>query len=210
MTKTNWHKRFMELAHHIALWSKYPGRKVGAVITDDRHTVVSVGYNGSPRGCNDNDETKYDKKTKYLYAEHAERNAIYNAATPLIGKTIYSTLFPCAACARAIIQCGITRLVSYAPDFNDEAFGVQFKAALKMFQETNILVVYLDPTTKETICCETCKNNEEYWKMGGNKTFCGSNCLDNNMKNWKQRNQLKLLAYYIDRGIGFTNYFDSL
>lgn len=163
-TKTNWHKRFMELAHHIALWSKYPGRKVGAVITDDRHTVVSVGYNGSPRGCDDNDASKYDKKTKYLYAEHAERNAIYNAATPLIGTMIYSTLFPCAACARAIIQCGITRLISYAPDFNDEAFGIQFKAALKMFQETNVLVTYLNPNTKciteqHTRGCANCKSN---------------------------------------------------
>lgn len=183
MNKTNWHKRFMELAHHIALWSKYPGRKVGAVITDDRHTVVSVGYNGSPRGCNDDDASKYDKKTKYLYAEHAERNAIYNASRCLVGTTIYSTLFPCAACARAIIQCGITRLVSYAPDFNDEAFGIQFKAALKMFQETNVLITYLYPATKciteqHTKDCANCCFNEPPYDH-----YTCDNC-DENYNRW--------------------------
>jgi len=168
---TNWHKRFIDLAHYIALWSKYPGRKVGAVITDDRHTVVSVGYNGSPRGCDDNDETKYSKKTKYLYAEHAERNAIYNATTPLIGTTIYSTLFPCAACARAIIQTGIKRLVSYAPDFNDEVFGVQFKAALKMFQETGILVSYYNKDLG--VVDEYCVPKNKIFGCGN----CGNNML---------------------------------
>ena len=143
--KTNWHKRFIKLAHYISQWSKYPGRKVGAVIVDDRHTVISIGYNGSPRGCRDSDNTKFNNpKTKYFYAEHAERNAIYNAANRLVGTTIYSTLFPCAACARAIIQCGITRLITYAPDFSDTAFGEQFKAAIKMFSETGVEVFFLD------------------------------------------------------------------
>lgn len=141
---TDWHQRFMDLAHYISTWSKYPGRHIGSVIADDRHTVISIGYNGSPRGCDDKDLTKYESNVKYFYAEHAERNALYNASRSVIGCTIYSTLFPCADCARAIIQCGITKVVTYTPPMTDSYFGPHFLAAKKMFEETNVEVIYLE------------------------------------------------------------------
>lgn len=140
--KTNWDKRFMDLATYIAQWSKYPGRKVGAVIVDDRHTVVSIGYNGLVRGSNDEDNSKYKKAVKYLWSEHAERNAIYNAARQLIGTTIYSTLFPCADCARAIIQCGIRKIVSPEPNWDDEGFAASFKISYNMMLECGIEVYF--------------------------------------------------------------------
>lgn len=141
---TNWHKRFFDLALYIAEWSKYPGRHVGAVIIDGHHTVVSMGYNGSPRGCDDRDQSKYAIPVKYFFAEHAERNAIYNAQRSLRGCQIYTTLFPCADCARGIIQSGICAVYTKRPDMADKDFGPHFKAALKMFDECGVKVYYLD------------------------------------------------------------------
>jgi dCMP deaminase len=140
----NWHKRFMDLASYVAEWSKYPGRRVGAVIVDDRRTVVSLGYNGCPRGCDDDDPNKYLQDTKYLYAEHAERNAIYNAARPLIGCTLYVMWFPCADCARAIIQSGIKKLVARKPNVNDPDWGKSFVAALRMLEEVNVEIQWYE------------------------------------------------------------------
>jgi len=132
--ETNWDKRFMKLAEYIAEWSKYRGRHVGAVIVDDRHTIVSMGYNGAPRGCDDEDDEIYKPDVKYLYAEHAERNAIYNAARSLIGCTMYIMWFPCADCARAIIQSGIRKIVAKRPDWGDPDWGHHFRAALHMLE----------------------------------------------------------------------------
>lgn len=139
---TDWHKRFMNLAEYIAQWSKYPGRKVGAVIVDDRHTLISVGYNGCPRGCIDNDPYKYTKEVKYLFASHAEVNSITNAGRSVNGYTLYVMWFPCADCARAIIQSGIKCVVARRPNFDDPDWGHHFKAALQMFEETGIEVVW--------------------------------------------------------------------
>ena len=135
-----WDKRFMDLASYIAEWSKYPGRKVGAVIVDDRRTVVSLGYNGCPRGCVDDDPQKYLAETKYLFACHAEQNAIWNSNKSVLGCTIYVMWFPCADCAKAIIQSGITTVVAKKPDFEDPDWGGHFKAALQMFHETQTVI----------------------------------------------------------------------
>jgi dCMP deaminase len=140
--RTDWHKRFMDLAHYVADWSKYPGRHVGAVIVDDRHTVVSLGYNGCARGCNDDDPNKYLPTTKYLHACHAEENAVLNAARSLLGCTLYVMWFPCATCARIIIQAGIKRIVVRRPNFQDPDWGENFKAALQMFKETKMEIVW--------------------------------------------------------------------
>lgn len=177
--KTNWDKRFMDLALHVAQWSKYPGRKVGAVIVDDRRTVVSIGYNGLVRGSNDEDTSKYEKTVKYFWSEHAERNAIYNAARQLIGTTtIYSTLFPCADCARAIIQCGIRKIISPEPNWDDEGFAASFKVSYSMMKECGIEVIFY----KEKRECSTC--------LYSNQLYCpsfpfGSCTKENNYKLWK-------------------------
>lgn len=139
-----WDKRFMDLACHIAGWSSYPGRKVGAVIVDDRRTVVGHGYNGCPRGCVDDDSNKYLPETKYLFACHAEQNAIWNANKPVLGCTIYVMWFPCADCAKAIIQSGITTVVAKIPDFDDPDWGAHFRAALQMFHETQTVIRWYD------------------------------------------------------------------
>ena len=76
----NWDERFLRLALHISEWSKDPTTRVGCVIVGPSNEVRSIGFNGFPRGVNDDDPSRYDRPAKYMWTEHAERNAIYNAA----------------------------------------------------------------------------------------------------------------------------------
>lgn len=132
-----WDNRFLIIAEAISLWSKDRSTKVGAVIVGEHRNILSTGYNGFPRNTYDElfiaepgkvlpeieqlsnieiDKRYNDRPYKYLWAEHAERNAIYNCArhgVSIEGTTIYITPFPpCADCARAIIQSGIKRVVT--------------------------------------------------------------------------------------------------
>lgn len=137
----SWDKKFIKLCQHISGWSKDKNRKVGAVIVDNDNVVLSMGYNGIPRGCDDSVECRYDRPIKYLFTEHAERNAIYHAArhgVSLKGCRLYVTLFPCADCARALIQSGITKIIAPEPDLTHEVWGEHFKAAIQMMEEANI------------------------------------------------------------------------
>lgn len=143
---TNWDLKFNEMAELVATWSKDTNRKVGAVVVDKDRIVLSMGYNGFPRGCDDSIAQRFEKPEKYLFTEHAERNAIYHAArvgVSLKGCTMYATLFPCSDCARGIIQSGIKTLVAPVPDVEHEKWGESFKVALQMFDEANIEVKLL-------------------------------------------------------------------
>lgn len=114
---TDWDRRFLGLAEHIACWSKDPNRKVGAVVVRPNRTISSHGYNGFPRGVKDEPARYADQTVKRLMIVHAEVNAILAASEPLTGHTIYiHALLPCAACAAAIIQSGIARVVCAKPD----------------------------------------------------------------------------------------------
>ena len=111
----SWDEYFMGLAHLSAMRSKDPSTQVGAVIVDQEHKVVGIGYNGLPIGCSD-DEFPWDREggmleTKYAFVVHAELNAILNSTRNLHGCTLYVSLFPCNECAKAIIQSGIREIV---------------------------------------------------------------------------------------------------
>ena len=111
----SWDEYFMGLAHLSAMRSKDPSTQVGAVIVDQEHKVVGIGYNGLPIGCSD-DEVPWDREggmleTKYAFVVHAELNAILNSTRDLHGCTLYVSLFPCNECAKAIIQSGIRKIV---------------------------------------------------------------------------------------------------
>lgn len=137
----NWDKKFMKMASDISEWSKDKNRKVGAVIVDTDNNVLSIGYNGIPRGCNDDIPFRYERPEKYLYFEHAERNAIFAAArngVKLKDSIIYINLFCCADCARAIIQSGIKKVVSPPPDLEHPIWGSHFKAAIEMLEEAKV------------------------------------------------------------------------
>jgi dCMP deaminase len=114
---SKWDVRFLRLALEVSTWSKDRSTQVGAVIVGEDRTPGPYGYNGLPRIIDDEKEERHARPTKYDWTEHAERNAIYNAArmgVALKGSTIYVTHIPCADCARAIIQVGIVRMVADA------------------------------------------------------------------------------------------------
>jgi dCMP deaminase len=112
----SWDEYFMGVALLSARRSKDPNTQVGACIVNEKNKIVGAGYNGLPMGCDDNDfpwEKQGDfLQTKYPYICHAELNAILNnIGMDLHGCKIYTALFPCNECAKAIIQSGITEVV---------------------------------------------------------------------------------------------------
>ena len=114
-----WDRKFLQLALTIAGWSKDPSTQVGCVVVGPDREIRSTGYNGLPRGCNDDAPGVNERPYKYFVYEHAERNSLANAArmgTPMQGCTLYVTSTPskfgcCHDCCRMIIQCGIQRVV---------------------------------------------------------------------------------------------------
>ena len=106
----------MGIAMLSARRSKDPNTQVGACIVNNNNKIMSVGYNGFPRGCSDDcfpwERSGDEYETKYPYVCHAELNAILNnGGSSLEGCKIYVALFPCNECAKAIIQAGIKRVV---------------------------------------------------------------------------------------------------
>ena len=138
---TDWHKRFLDLCEHVATWSKDPSTKLGSVIVDDKKRIVSVGYNGFPRGVEDFEERYEDRPTKYLFVAHAERNALDNAPMMVDNCTMYVTLLPCNECAKSIIQKGITKVVTYRPT-REDVFN--WNITLTMFKEAGVDVIYVE------------------------------------------------------------------
>lgn len=103
--------------------SKDPNTQVGACIVSEEHKILSMGYNGFPTGCSDDDfpwaREGEPLENKYFYTTHSELNAILNyRGGSLEGATMYVTLFPCNECAKAIIQAGIKRLVYDSDKYN--------------------------------------------------------------------------------------------
>ena len=143
---TDWNSKFVELARFIAGWSKDRSRKVGAVIVGPSKEILSIGYNGFPTGVNDDVEARHERPAKYAWTEHAERNAIYNAArvgVGLEGSTIYLPWYPCMDCARAIVQVGINDVVAVEPDWDDPKFGPDFKLVKELFDEVDVWVTFV-------------------------------------------------------------------
>jgi dCMP deaminase len=138
MNLSNWDKRFLELAELVSSWSKDPSTKVGAVIVDDKNIIVSVGFNGFPKGINDN-ERLHNRDSKYQIIIHAENNALMFAKRPLDGFTIYTYPFmPCPRCAGMIIQSGIKRVVSYKNTTDRHRWELDFQISRELFLEADI------------------------------------------------------------------------
>lgn len=116
ITDDPWAKDYVDLAEWWAQRkSKDPSTKVGAVIVRPNRTVVSIGYNGFPRGVSDSPERYADRETKLSMVVHAEANAIVAAGILPPDCTIYCSMFPCNNCAQLIIQAGIKHIVSPLP-----------------------------------------------------------------------------------------------
>ncbi len=143
---TKWDKRFMDMAALVGTWSKDRSTKVGCVIVGQHNEVRAIGFNGFPRNTNDDADHRHERPAKYKWTEHAERNAIYNAARAGIsidGCKIYLPWFPCMDCARGIVQSGIKELIALEPDLADIKWGEDFKSALELFRECGVEVRFV-------------------------------------------------------------------
>lgn len=136
----DWDTYFMMIAKVSGFRSKDPNTQVGACIINDDKKIVSCGYNGAPRGLND-EKMPWNRDgdfihSKYAYVCHAELNAILNSNTDLRGTTIYVDLFPCNECAKAIIQAGIKEVVYLSDKYN----GTEGNIVAKMiFDECGVI-----------------------------------------------------------------------
>ncbi|MCK9286842.1 MAG: dCMP deaminase family protein [Sphaerochaetaceae bacterium] len=143
----SWDEYFMGVALLSSQRSKDPGTQVGACIVNQDKKIVGVGYNGFPRGVDD-DEFPWDREgafldTKYPYVCHAELNAILNSISrDLKGCTIYVALFPCNECAKAIIQSGITEIVYLSDKYDGTDIVI---ASKKMLAQAGIRMRKLHP-----------------------------------------------------------------
>jgi dCMP deaminase len=145
----DWDEYFMSLARLTSLRSKDRSTKVGCVIVGPDNEIRTTGYNGFPRGIVDDAPERHERPEKYLWTEHAERNAIYNAArcgVPLKGCRVYLPWFPCMDCARAIVQSGVTELIAFKPNTSDQKWGAEFERALTLFSEAGVAVRFMEAT----------------------------------------------------------------
>lgn len=150
---TDWDTRWLELAAHISAWSKDRHTKVGCVVVGEGGQLLAEGYNGLPRGVNDDIEERYSRtvrdgrREKLRWTEHAERNAFYSAArhgVSLRGAVIYTPLYPCSDCARGIIQSGLVMVVTKEPDWADGFWGPEFEVARIMMDEAGIITRFIE------------------------------------------------------------------
>jgi dCMP deaminase len=132
----SWDEYFMGVAVLSGMRSKDPNTQVGACIVSADHKILSMGYNGFPIGCSD-DEFPWEREgdpleNKYFYTTHSELNAILNyRGGSLEGATIYVTLFPCNECAKAIIQSGIRRIVYDSDKYENTPSVIASKRMLR-------------------------------------------------------------------------------
>ena len=134
-----WDQYFMGIAKLSAMRSKDPHTSVGACIVGEDNKILSMGYNGMPRGCSDESfpwerENDDPLQTKYVYVCHAELNSILNysgAGNNLRGAKIYTTLFPCNECTKALIQVGIKEVIYQDDLYPDTASVIAAKKMMK-------------------------------------------------------------------------------
>ncbi len=141
MHDNKWHNRFIGLAREIAKWSKDPSTQIGCVIVGPDKEIRSTGFNGFPRGVDDNVDRYELRDLKYMLVCHAEENAIMNAArigTPLMGCTLYCVWPPCTRCARGIAQAGISKVVVPNVEIPDR-WQPDFQLSTQLLQEAGVV-----------------------------------------------------------------------
>lgn len=149
----NWDSYFMGIAVLSGQRSKDPSTQVGACIVGKNNKILSVGYNGAPRGYEDED-MPWDREgnfidTKYAYVCHAELNAILNnPGIDFEGARIYVDLFPCNECAKAIIQSGIKEVIYYSDKYNGTDANIVSK---KLFDTCGVKYTKYEPIGKDIV-----------------------------------------------------------
>ena len=150
----DWDEYYLNICKVVAARSKDPNTQIGCVIVGPAHEIRSTGYNSFPRGIRDDVPERLERPAKYLWIEHAERNAICNAAragTATEGCTLYVEIMPCMDCARAIVQAGIVqvaisaeRMTQYTSEYYNQHFGM----VEVLFSEARVKVRRIAPGTK--------------------------------------------------------------
>jgi dCMP deaminase len=156
-SELKWHQRYLELARHVASWSRDPSTKCGAVIIRPNKTIASVGFNGFPRGVSDAEELYLDREVKYSRVIHAEQNAILNASENLSRFSMY--VWPpghgptCDRCAAHVIQAGITQVYHFHKfDAAHHArWGLAITRGLIMYGEAGVSVFSIAQETGELV-----------------------------------------------------------
>ncbi len=150
----NWNQYFMTLCYFLSMKSKDEKTKHGAVIVGQDNEIRSTGYNSFPRGIKDYVEERQERPEKYFWFEHAERNAIYNAARIGVSTKdciLYVEGIPCMDCARAIVQAGIKKVVVHKQYVEDQAkkegqgiWNDHSKRTIVLFEEAFVELEYYD------------------------------------------------------------------
>ena len=147
----NWDEYFMGVAHLSGMRSKDPNTQVGACIVSKMNKILSMGYNGFPLGCSD-EEFPWAREgekleTKYPFVTHSELNAILNyRGGSLEGTKLYVSLFPCNECAKAIIQAGIKTVVYDSDKYAGTPMNI---ASKKMFDAAGVEYIKYNRTGKK-------------------------------------------------------------
>lgn len=134
-----WDARFIQLAKHVAEWSKDPSTKCGAIITQGNQ-IISLGFNGFAKGCDDNPELYNNREHKYKRILHAEQNALLFANQDITGATCYIwPMPPCSTCCAMLIQKGIKHIVAAQPSYEQTyRWGSMFDESKKMCKEAEV------------------------------------------------------------------------
>jgi len=144
-----WDEYFINIAEQVKLKSKDKRTQIGVVIVGKDNEIVSTGYNSFPRGIVDDSDERQERPEKYFWFEHAERNAIYNAArigVSTLGTTMYMTCgMSCSDCARAIINSGVSKIVlRKGKGAKGDKWNESSIRSMKMFEEAGVIVEYYD------------------------------------------------------------------
>jgi len=137
----SWDEYFMGIAVLSGMRSKDPSTQVGCCIVSPENKILSMGYNGFPKGCSDDDypwgrTSDNPLENKYVYVTHSEMNAILNySGGCLAGARLYVSLFPCNECAKAVIQVGIAEVIYDCDKYADTP---EVMASKKMFQSAGV------------------------------------------------------------------------
>lgn len=144
-----WEEVYFDMIAALRQKSKDPSSQFAALIAKKDHTIVSVGFNGFPRGIADTEERLNNRDLKYKLVVHAEQNAILNSAkvgVPLEDCILYVDSWPCSNCAKSIIQAGICKVVlnGDSKTFNDTGFLERWKDEISlargMFEESGVVI----------------------------------------------------------------------
>lgn len=141
----SWDEYFMTMTMLAAMRSRDTSTNIGAVLVGPNKELISTGYNSLIRGVNEQVKERHERPEKYLWFEHGERNAIYNAARigiSTLGTTMYTNGTPCANCARAVVQAGIKEVVVHRAwnSANEDQWYDEAKRSVQMFQESGVIL----------------------------------------------------------------------